>query len=388
MAAALCSEAEPGTEPPPGAVLGLAVGDQQWVVPYGDAVRTTGRVEPFRVDTRTDAGSVTKIISTTAACLRLVDSGRLELDARAAMIIDDRLPADITVGDLLEHQAGLWEWWPLYLRAADHDHALKLVTTLPRRYRRRSGRHYSDLGFMLLGALVEQLTGLPLDRACSALVLEPFGLAATRYAVPAGGAGVAASSNGDRIEQTMIATGDPYPIDGSVDSFTRWRHHLLVGEINDGNSFHAFGSIAGHAGIFTTAGDLLTFGRMLLDSLDGRGPVRAATVARFGTAGDDPGQALGFRIWNVAAGRAIGHTGFPGIGFAVLPEHDAVAVMITNRLHVAGRPRNLERLWTTVLDALPGLLPAPTAAPRQAAGSVPSRDPDSVDPGMSGSGIV
>jgi CubicO group peptidase (beta-lactamase class C family) len=386
VASRLCHDAEPGTEPPPGAVLGLAVGDQQWIVPYGDAVRTAVRTEPFRPDTRTDAGSVTKIIGTTAALLRLVDTGRVGLGDPVAAIIDRPMKTDITVGDLLEHQAGLWEWWPLYLRAADRDQALQLISTLPRRYPRRSGRHYSDLGFLLLGEVVEQTTGLPLDRACSSLVFAPFGLTATSYALPAPGAGVAASSPGDRIEQTMITTGIPYPVDGSVDSFSRWRRHLLIGEVNDGNSFHAFGSIAGHAGIFTTAGDLLTFGRALLDSLAGHGPVRASTVTRFCTPGDDPGQALGFRVWPLPTGPAIGHTGFPGVGFAILPGQDAVVVMITNRLHVTGAPRNLERLWTTVLDAVLSALPSAPIHGQGDGGSERSADPESAVPGTSGPG--
>lgn len=321
-------------------------------------MRLPDRIEPYAVDTRSDAGSVTKIIATTAACLRLVDAGRLSLDDQVQPIIGRTLPAGTTVADLLEHQAGLWEWQPLYLRADDHDQALELIGSLPARYPRRSGRHYSDLGFMLLGAVVEEITGRPLDQACHELVFEPFGLTATSYVRPAPGASVAASSTGDLIEQTMISTGVPYPVEGRVIDFTGWRRHVLVGEINDGNSYHAFGSVAGHAGVFTTARDLLRFGRGLLDSLDGAGPVSAATTARFCTAGDDPGQALGFRIWPTPIGPAIGHTGFPGIGFAVLPDRDAVAVMITNRLHAEGTPRNLETLWLSALNGIVELLQA------------------------------
>lgn len=338
-------------------MLGLAVGDHEDLVVYGDAIRLPDRTERYAVDTRSDAGSVTKIIATTAACLRLVDSGRLHLDDQVAKIIGRTLPDGTTVTDLLEHQSGLWEWQPLYLRAHDHDRAIELISSLPVRYPRRSGRHYSDLGFMLLGAMIEKLTGLPLDQACQELVFEPYGLAATSYARPVPGASVAASSTGDRIEQTMITTGVPYPVDGSVEDFDGWRQQVLIGEINDGNSFHAFGSVAGHAGVFSTAADLLRFGRVLLDSLAGSGPVSAATMERFFTTGDDPGQALGFRVWMTPAGRAIGHTGFPGIGVAVLPDHDAVAVMITNRLHVAGSPRNLETLWLAALTGMVELLP-------------------------------
>ncbi|GAB3922238.1 esterase [Microlunatus endophyticus] len=358
LAADLCRTAEPGTQPPPGAVLGIAIGDRQQVVAYGDAVRLPGRVEPFTDRTRTDAGSVTKIIATTASIMALVDSRRLALDDLVGPIVGRTLPAPITVGDLLEHQAGLWEWWPLYLRARDHDQALDLISSLPARYPRRAGRHYSDLGFMLLGAVVEKVTDLVLDKASQELVFGPYGLDHTSFGTPVPGAPVAASSSGDRIERTMIDTGVPYPVDGSVDDFAGWRQHTLIGEINDGNSFHAFGSVAGHAGVFTTAGDLLRFGRGLLDSLAGSGPASSATAARFLTPGQDPGQALGLRHWTTPAGPAIGHTGFPGVGFAVLPTQDAVIVMVTNRLHAERPARNLETLWLSVLDGLVGQEPA------------------------------
>lgn len=361
-------------------MLGLAIGDDHRLVAHGDAIRLPDRIEPYAVDTRSDAGSVTKIIATTAACLRLVDAGRLSLDDHVQEIIGRTLPAGTTVADLMEHQAGLWEWQPLYLRADDHDQAIELISSLPARYPRRSGRHYSDLGFMLLGAMIEAITGTPLDQACQELVFEPFRLTGTSYARPVPGAGVAASSTGDRIEQVMISTGVPYPVHDRITDFTRWRRHVLVGEINDGNSYHSFGSVAGHAGVFTTADDLLRFGRGLLDSLAGRGPASAATIARFFTTGDDPGQAVGFRCWSTPAGRAIGHTGFPGIGFAVLPECDAVAVMITNRLHASGTPRNLETLW---LSALEGMVAVLRSAKHSNHGSS-----ESPDPGTSGSVIV
>ncbi len=81
------------------------------------------------------------------------------------------------------------------------------------------------------------------------------------------------------------------------------------------------------------------------------GPLRASTVATFLTPGRDPAQALGLRVWSLASGPAYGHTGFPGVAFALLPEHDAAVVMITNRLHAAGPPRSTEDMWLRALAA-------------------------------------
>jgi CubicO group peptidase (beta-lactamase class C family) len=149
----------------------------------------------------------------------------------------------------------------------------------------------------------------------------------------------------------MIRSGVPYPVSGSVEDFDRWRSHTLVGEVNDGNAFHAFGGVSGHAGLFTTAEDLLRLATGLLRGLDGDGPLRRATVRRFLTPGRDPGQALGLRIWRSDSGPAYGHTGFPGVAFALLPDRDAAVAMITNRLHTPGPPRPTEDMWLRVIAA-------------------------------------
>jgi CubicO group peptidase (beta-lactamase class C family) len=162
---------------------------------------------------------------------------------------------------------------------------------------------------------------------------------------------VAASSPGDAIEREMVRSGVPYPVTGDVGDFPGWRTHTLVGEVNDGNAFHAFGGVSGHAGLFTTAADLLRLATGLSRCRDGDGPLRHDTLARFLTPGRDPGQALGLRSWQRASGPAFGHTGFPGVAFALLPQRDAALVMVTNRLHAAGTPRPTESMWLRVLAA-------------------------------------
>ena len=336
---------------PPGALVAVAEDGRIRYAAGGFARRdTTGPPVEMDWDTRTDAGSVSKIVGTTAALMALVDAGEVVLDAPVARYLPE-LDRHGTVRDLLEHRAGLGEWWPLYLKGARGDDAVSLAAGLPLRYRPGGGRHYSDLGFILLGALVARVGGGGLAATVDELVLRPFGLTGTRYATPAPGGPVAASSNGDTIEQGMIASGVPYPVDGAVTDFDGWRDHVLVGEVNDGNAFHAFGGVAGHAGLFTTAADLLRFATGLLSRPDGDGPIRRDTLAEFLTAGADPHQALGLRIWDLPSGPAFGHTGFPGVAFAVLPEHRAALTMITNRLHARGPSRATEPMWLRVLAA-------------------------------------
>ena len=100
--------------------------------------------------------------------------------------------------------------------------------------------------------------------------------------------------------------------------------------MNDGNCWHGFGGVAGHAGLFTTAADLVAFGRELLDHV---------------RSGGDP---LGY--WPTP-GR-LEHPGFPGARFAVLPRADRVVVLLSNRLHGPGDPPDLAPLWARLIDAV------------------------------------
>jgi CubicO group peptidase (beta-lactamase class C family) len=347
----LARDFDPSSAPPPGALVALSVGGE--ITYAADGLAQTGTGVPMQWETATDAGSVSKV-ATTTALMALVEANAVDLDAPAARYLPEAAggPAGpATIRDLLEHQAGLWEWWPLYLSGTHGAEALGLAATLPARYPRGRGRHYSDLGFILLGALVARVAGDDLADAVHALVFDRFGLGSTRYATPRPGVPVAASSHGDAIEREMVGSGMPYPVDGDPDTFPGWRTHTLVGEVNDGNSFHAFGGVSGHAGLFTTASDLLRLATGLSGSLRGDGPLHHDTVADFLVPGRDPVQALGFRVWRREGGRAYGHPGFPGVAVALLPDRDAALVMVTNRLHATGTPRATETMWLRVLDA-------------------------------------
>ena len=299
-----------------------------------------------------DLGSVTKIAGTTAMLAALVSAGSVTVDDRLGRHLAG-LPAplaDATLRDLLTHRAGLWEWWPTYLTPGD---PIDTVAKLPLRYPPRTGRHYSDLGFMLLGRVVRAVTGSTLPDAHAELVAGPAVASGLRYAGPPPGHPAAASSLGDRIERRMITTGEPYPVTGDAAGFDGWRQHVLVGEVNDGNAFHAFGGAAGHAGLFGTADGLHALGFALIAGVAGAGPW--PMLPRFLVAGPDPGQLLGFRSWvsteDGCSATVIGHTGFPGIGWGIVPRHGASVVLATNRLHVPGEAADFGPLWLDGLAA-------------------------------------
>lgn len=338
-----------GTAAPPGVVLARCD------TGAGPTVHTAGTRDlrdgaPMTADTAHDLASVSKLL-TTVALLRLVDARDLTLDDTLGGVLGTAGPhADRTLAQLLEHRAGLVEWWPLYADPRTAEDPLGAVLRMPPRYAAGEARHYSDLGFQLLGAVVAAATGVAAEAAVHELVVTPLGLTATTPARPVAGP-VAASSEGDTIERRMVATRTPYPLDVDVDAFTGWRTSTLSGEVNDGNAFHAFRGAPGHAGWFATVTDLLVLATALATDPDDHGLWRRETLARFLHAGADPGQALGFRRY--AAGTLHptrdlwGHTGFTGAAVAFAPatptEPPYAVALGTNRLHGSPAP-TLDRL--------------------------------------------
>lgn len=367
-------EGPPGPQPPAGASLTVRAPGLDIAVAAGERqVRGLdgGAPRPFTVGTAVDLASVTKAVATSTAILALLQTGVLGLDDPVGRYLPQftGTPKErVVLRDLLLHRAGVWEWWPTYCVASDAAGGHDAVARLAVRYRPGSGRHYSDLGFMLLGRVVEEVTSSALDVAVGELVLGPLGMTATAFGGPVGGgpdsprkdADVAAGARGDAVEREMLRTGTPYPVPFGEGSFAGWREHVLVGEVADGNAFHTFGGVAGHAGLFSVPADVARWGHGLLSSLDGVGPWRPDLVRHMLTQGPDAGQGLGLRRWVTTAGTCVadawGHPGHTGTTAAIIPAHGATVVLATNRLHVLGTAMTNDALWARVLPAVHAVL--------------------------------
>jgi CubicO group peptidase (beta-lactamase class C family) len=340
----------------PGAILALRRGDD---TAYGAA----GTSNPhggaaMHLGLSFDMASVTKVLGTTASLLRLVSDGALSLDdpvSRFVPTFSEGAKNAVTVRQLLEHRGGLTEWWPLYIAAAgrtraDRTRAEAALDALPLAYEPGAGRHYSDLGFMLLGRVIEAVTAASLPDAVHRLVLHPLGLTQTRYAHPAT-AHVVASARGDEVERRMVQTGVPYPVPFAAADFEGWRDEIVAGDVNDGNAFHAFGGVSGHAGLFSTVPDLLSFGVALGRAGEFGELWRPEVVDEFFAPSADENQALGFRRYRmalVAGGEPIdvlGHPGFTGVAFGFVPGGDTAFAIATNRLLSEGEPVSNAQLW-------------------------------------------
>lgn len=351
--------------PPPGAVVGVwsPSGSHVWAAGSRD---TAGA--PMHADTVHDLASVTKLV-TTCALMTLVSQGSLDVDSP----VSQHIPwsgGDPTVRQLLQHRAALLPWQPLHHVARHPVDVLALVPTLPRGAPLGSVFSYSDLSFITLGAVVEALTGHPLDVAIGELVTRPLGLG-LHYRPPvaafddADDAGeVAESALDEAWEERMIATGEPYAVqldpDPQLPPLVR-RPGPIHGTVHDGNAFHAMGGISGHAGLFGSVPDLVHLGQALVDPHHGLWT--REVVEEFTTPGPDPLQGLGFRIRLLSHGRLAWHPGFTGTAIGVrLGGEPAVIAMATNRHLQHGAPVPTERLWEHVLgsEAVDSLLPIPT----------------------------
>ncbi len=305
---------------------------------------------PVNHYTACDLGSVTKILATTSILMKLVENQILGVDD----LVEKYLPEwrnfprkDVTIRDLLEHQSGLNEWRPLYISQANMEQARQ--TIVREGYKYESGRHYSDLGFITLGNVITEVLGVDLESAFKEWVSYPLGLQSTQFASPVDGSDVFASSFGDRAEYEMVSTQKPYETVEKVEDFHKWRYHILDGEVNDGNSFHLLSGISGHAGLFSTAEDLLIYGEELLASICGDGYFDKGVLSHFLTVGRDPMQGLGFRNWEHNGQIEYwGHTGFPGVTLAISPQHESVLVLLSNRLLTQEIPEKTEDIFSDI----------------------------------------
>lgn len=307
---------------------------------------------PMAPETVLDLASITKVAATTLGLMLLVDRGRIDLDAPVSTYLPDFTGGGkevITIEHLLTHRSGLAAWWPVYYHADNADDAYRWVRDHPLAGPVGVERRYSDLGFMVLGRVITVVGGRSLDRFLAEKIYEPLGLVATGFRPtplralgddPAsrpdeGSAGpvFAATSHGNPFERRMVHDPDfGYFIEIDPGSWSGWRHHTLVGEVNDGNANHAFRGVAGHAGLFSTAGEVAALVRLVLNggSLRGQRIVSSEVVERFleDTGG---GQALGWQLPAYAPPGSFGHTGFTGTMALGIPELDVVVVLLTNR---------------------------------------------------------
>ncbi|HKO17070.1 MAG TPA: serine hydrolase [Gemmatimonadaceae bacterium] len=329
---------------------------------YDDSMHRLAAPPPMRASTMFDLASVTKVMATTFAVMLLVDQGRIDVDAPVYRYLPDfRGPHldSITVRHLLTHSAGLVQWQPLYYHASTPAETYQEIRRMPLQWGVGEGRHYSDLGFMLLGYLVARVSGEPLEVFLRRALYDPLGLRSTTYLPRLHGfTQFAATELGNGYERHMVYDSTfGYRYRGDPTAWNGWRQYVLDGEVDDGNAWYANGGIAGHAGLFSTAADL----RVLLDLLNQRGRaggrqiIRPETVDLFLTRD----RYQNFLGWMSPAGLPAGsfaHNGFTGTYVLGVPRDQLSIVLLTNRQNMGTDARgyfpNVAPLDSAVAQAI------------------------------------
>lgn len=266
--------------------------------------RHTAPPLPMQVDTLFDIASLTKVVGTLGTLLTLFEDGGISPQTRLADLI--ALPADkqtITLEHCLTHTSGLPPFRDLHasvMEIADFDLEAAPGTRVI----------YSDLGFLLLGRVIEVVTGLPLAGAVEQR-LRNWGLNDTGF--------------NPLIRERCAAT--------------EWRTELgrhQLGEVHDERAT-TLGGAAGHAGLFSTAADLARYAALFLPD---RATPWFARSHQDATIGLDDRRGLGWQLWTpdcfaspLASPNGFGHTGFTGTSLWIDPDHELLIVLLTNRVH-------------------------------------------------------
>ncbi|MBA3558306.1 MAG: serine hydrolase [Gemmatimonadaceae bacterium] len=306
-----------------------------------------------------DLASLTKVVGMTTAIMQLTARGLVDLDApvqRYLPMFAGDGKERVRVRDLLTHSSGLPSWRPLYKEASSPENALAIILATPLDTVPGARMVYSDLGAILLGRIVEVVTKEKLDRYLGENVFGPLGMTSTFY-------------KPDSASRSRVAPTE----------FDPWRQRHLRGEVHDENAF-TLGGVSGHAGLFSSAHDMVRFARMLLKQGVGDGGlgvgtsgpaaansvkslriVPARTIRDFTRVQDSSlsHRALGWETARGAssAGRlmsraAFGHTGFTGTSLWVDPSRDLFVILLTNRVNPTRENRRIGAVRSTLADAV------------------------------------
>lgn len=308
----------------PGAVL--VVGHDGRVVyrkAFGERSLEPTRA-PMAVDTIFDLASLTKVVATTTAVMQLVEQGKIRLNDPVVKYIPEfgqNGKQDITVRDLLTHYSGLPPGLDLGHPWSGRDTAYNMAFAATPIAPPETRFIYSDVGFIVLGALVERVTGMPLDDYCERNILAPLGMTRTRFRPPP-----------DWLPEIAPTQYDE-------------NHHMLHGVVHD-PTVRRMGGVGGQAGLFSTADDLAKFAQAILEGskilsplsiekmTTPQQPPNASTLHGFGWDIDTPFSSNRGELLPVGS---FGHSGFTGTSLWIDPTTHTYIILLTNAVHPDGK---------------------------------------------------
>lgn len=311
----------------PGGAFGVLRPDEPFAIEAIGAFTYQPDSPRVQIDTIFDMASVSKAMATTSMAMLLWERGRLDLDEPVAQHLPeflkvgskpDSLRSKITARMLLAHCSGLPAYAPLYKTCASADEVLEACLQMPLEAPPGTLDVYSDIGFILLGHLLEQIAGERLDSFCQREVFTPLGMSSTLYRPAA------------ELRASIPPTADK----------ENFRGRILQGEVHDGNCWR-LGGISGHAGLFSNVRDTLRLADCLLHR--GRNIFRSETISTFARRQQMPpssGWALG---WDTPTApscsgtrfspHSVGHLGYTGTSLWIDFDKQVAIVLLTNRTY-------------------------------------------------------
>jgi len=301
------------------------------------------RREPMTLDTVFDLASLTKVIATTTAVMQLVDAGKIRVNEPVSKYIPEFAQNDkdnVTIRELLTHYSGLREDLDLVQPWEGKDTGLRLAYAETPVFPPGSQFKYSDLNFIVLGALVERVSGTPLDAYCEKNIFRPLKMTHTRFLPPAAWRA--------RIAPTQYD-----------------EHELMLRGVVHDPTARRMGGVAGHAGLFSTADDLSKFAQALLNGSSilpsqmiekmttPQQPPTSPNLRGFGWDIDTPFSTNRGDLLPVGS---FGHTGFTGTSLWIDPTTRTYLIILSNAVHPRGKGSAValrSKIATAVAAALP-----------------------------------
>jgi len=290
-----------------------------------------------------DMASVTKVLATTTAAMKLVDDGKLALDDTVGKFIPQFATGEkstVTIRHLLTHRSGLPPFRRFFLFCKNADEALDSAFATPLVARPGDSTIYSDIGMITMGKVIERVTGRSLADYLQENFFAPLGMTGTMFTPP----------------RSLIGRIAPTEID------TLWRKTLVWGQVHDENAA-LLGGVSGHAGLFSTASDAAILLQMLLNKgvYAGKRYISERTVVEFTRKqqpfgdrylGWDSRSPRGSSAGDLFSLSSFGHTGFTGTSVWVDPERQLLVVFLTNRVFPTRANLKIARVRPALHDAV------------------------------------
>lgn len=301
----------------------------------------------MRKDSIFDIASITKPVATTASILLLAELNKIKMDNPVGDFLPEirgTVNEDKTILELLTHTSGIPAWYPLYLHSCDEDRIIKFIGDM-----QGEKTVYSCLDYILLGKVVERLTGKTLKKFSEENIFKPLCMNDTMFCPPKNLVRrVVATEIGNRHERDLSKKYNKR-------EFSGLREKLILGEVHDGNSYYCFDGISGNAGLFSTASDLAHFALVILK---GENEVINSSMIDHllieVTEVEGEKRSTGFVIGGTGCDglseKTAWHSGFTGCILWIDPEKKIFIVFLSNSIHPDVKPNIITSIRTDIVN--------------------------------------